>query len=72
MDFLRLVIIEKCEVKEGSGPSKLWTFSTMAARVDILGNSFGKWAAQHFCFSQSADHFEYKKLTSEALVCSTR
>ena len=52
MDFLRLVIIEKCEVKEGSGPSKLVTFSTMGARVDILGNSFAKWAAQQFSFNQ--------------------
>ena len=40
MDILRLVITEKCKVKEGRGPSKLMTFSTMTTRVGILGNSF--------------------------------
>ena len=65
-DFLRLVIIEKCEVKEGGGPSKLVTFSIRAIRVDI---SVIVSLAQHFCFSTDIEH---KKVASVALMCSTR
>ena len=36
MDFLRLVIIEKCEVKD----IEIGQIMTMATRVDILENYF--------------------------------
>ena len=68
MDFLRLVIIEKCEVKD----IEIGQIMTMATRVDILENYFTNGQHNIFVFQAIYLYFEHKKVASVALVYSTR
>ena len=66
MDFLRLVIIEKCEVKDIEIDQIMTGYHGRH-----FGELFRKWAVQHFCFSTTSN-FEHKKVASVVLVYSTR
>ena len=68
MDFLRLVIIEKCEVKD----IEIGQIMTMATRVDVLENYFTTGQHNIFVFQPICLYFEHKKVASVALVYSTR
>ena len=68
MDFLRLVIIEKCEVKD----IEIGQIMTMATRVDIFENYFNKRQHNILVFQAIYLCFEHKKVASVALVYSTR
>ena len=59
MDILRLVIIEKCEVKDISNWSN---YDYMATRLDILGNYSAN--GQHKSFVFQATYFKISLNTS--------
>ena len=64
MDFLRLVIMEKCEVKD----IEIGQIMTMATRVDILENYFTDGQHNIFVFQQFTSNCEHKKVASVALM----
>ena len=64
MDFLRVVIMEKCEVKD----IEIGQIMTMATRVDILENYFTDGQHNIFVFQQFTSNFEHKKVASVALM----
>ena len=64
MDFLRLVIMEKCEVKD----IEIGQIMPMVTRVDILENYFTNGQHNIFVFQQFTSNFEHKKVASVALM----
>ena len=68
MEFLRLVIIEKCEVKD----IEIGQIMTVATRVDTLENYFANGQHNIFAFQPFYFKFWHNKVASVALVYSAR